>query len=227
MHMALWLGCALLAASCSLGNPRLTSADGELRGREIALAVDGVPGGFRVRGRMRVAVPPPPLLALTYHTEKLVRLFPDHVAGVGRWRLGAGEEERFFFAAKLFGRVFRAWGHMSREDEPGRAAVRWRTDKGARGGASATRKGRGSEVYFEGFFPAGVDIARFLPRIGVELMLRLMAFAIRSKVEQLWRDGQLAERADAREPASAGIAPKSPWPAVRLAPAAIPGARVP
>jgi hypothetical protein len=191
-----------------VANARLASPDGDLRGREIAVAVAPVQGGYRLRGRLRVAVPPAPLGVLAAGTESLVRLFPDHVAGIGRWP--AGREERFFFAAKLFGRVFRAWGHVTRESSPDRAVVRWRTDKGALGSATATRRGRGSDIFFEGFFPSSVDIAKYLPGLGVEIVLRIMAFAIRARIEQLWRDGELPAEMVARERPWAGISPPSP-----------------
>jgi hypothetical protein len=199
----------LAAAACAVPAPNLTASDAELCGREVAVSVEGVPGGFRVRGRLRVAVPPAVLEALTTRPSDLVRLFPTRVAGAARWPLP--REERFFFAAHLFGRTFRSWGHARREVSADHVVVRWRTDGGAHGSASAERFGRGSDVSFDSFFPSRVDLARYLPRFGVELVLKLVAFAMRSRLEQLWREGALPSAPGLAGPSFAGIAPRAPW----------------
>jgi hypothetical protein len=208
VHRVRVLGISSLAlAGCAASAARLSPVDSALRGREIAVAVAQAPGGYRLEGRMRIAVPPGPLAALTTRPEDLVRLFPDRVAGAARWVLGA--EERFYFAVHLFGHVFRATGTVWRELSDTGARVCWRTGRGARGCASGVPLGRGSEVTFEGFFPAQVDVARFLPGVGA-LVLRLVAFALRARIERLWREGRLpVEPAPARS-ARAGMAPLVP-----------------
>lgn len=188
-----------------------TALDGALRGREIDLHLRAGPDGFRIEGRLFVAVPPLALARLLQRPARLLRAFPDHVVGAARWP--KADDERLFFAAKLFGRVFKAWGNARRTFAEDHARVDWRTDKGALGSAQAWARGRGSEVTFTSFFPRKVDLARFIGRFGVELGLRVMAFAVRARLETLWRQGLLSEtpRAEDGRASSAGLTPPEPW----------------
>ena len=207
---------AVLLASCVAAaggcvSLHTAASDGALRGREIALAMEATPEGFRIDGRMFTAVPPEALVALTHRADLLVRFFEGDIAGVARWPMQ--HEERVFFCAKVFGNLYKAWGHMHREAVPGGARLHWRTDRGAYGHTTALRRGRGSVVSFVTFLPKRVDLARAMNRLGIELILRVLAFATRSRLEQLWRDGKLptAVPADPMRADIAGLAPRIPW----------------
>ena len=197
---------------CASSPPRPIALDGALRGRDIELQMRNDPDGIRIEGRLFVAVPPLALARLTERPASLLRAFPDHIVGAARWPAGA--EERLFFAAKLFGRIFKAWGHGKRTTSAEHAAILWRTDKGAKGAAEARARGRGSEVTFTSFFPRKVDLTRFmLNRLGVEIVLRVMAFAVRVRLERLWQQGALPQAVEGRDAraSSVGVAPRIPW----------------
>ena len=201
----------LLPLACAVGTPRLSAPDAALRGREIEVSTEGTADGAQVRGRLRVAVPPGVLASLSGRPDLLVELFPDHVAGAGRWPMGP--EERFFFAGRLFGRIFRDWGYLRRSVRPDQVEVHWRTDRGSSGHAAARRAGRWTEISFFGHFPRQVDLARFLPGLGAQLILQLTAFAVRARLEQLWREGRLSAEPPENVSIVAGAAPLVPWPA--------------
>ena len=199
-----------LAAGCA-GALRTSARDSALRGRELSLHLQEAPGGVRVVGRFFAALPPEALLALTYRPALLVSLFPDHIAGIGRWPMAG--EERFFVAAKLFGKLFKAWGHVRRQELPDGARVFWRTDRGAHGSATATRRGRGCQLELEGYFPKMLDLAKAMNRLGAELLLRVVAFAGRARLEQLWRERRIPDTLpdNPRLASQAGLAPPIPW----------------
>lgn len=214
-------------AACGVSLPAI-SRDGELRGREIELRMEARADGHHIDGRLYVAVPPEPLLALTFRPDRMVKLFADHVVGAARWPMRDAAPSRFaadrvYFAAKMFGRIFRAFGFVARSRVADRLEIHWRTDKGAHGHATAEPRGRGSVVSFASVFPKHLDLARFVSRIGAEILLRVVAFAVRARLEHLWRTNALPETSDGAETRSivAGLAPRFPWPA-GMPPAQIP-----